>query len=126
GASKYIRKVSRSLKNGSEKILFHNCHMTPKESKVFDHLSRFVSEHKKALTERILAQRTRYVTVVLENIYQSQNASACIRTCECMGLQDIHIVEDTSKYQLNIRVLKGSHKWMSLQRYRDRNVNNIE
>ncbi len=100
--------------------------MTPNESKVFDHLSRFVSEHKKALTERILAQRTRYVTVVLENIYQSQNASACIRTCECMGLQDIHIVEDTSKYQLNIRVLKGSHKWMSLQRYRDRNVNNIE
>ncbi len=100
--------------------------MASRESKVFEHLSQFVSEHKRALTERILEQRTRYVTVVLENIYQSQNASACIRTCECMGLQDIHIVEDTSKYQLNIRVLKGSHKWMNLQRYRAKEVNNVE
>lgn len=99
--------------------------MTEEEKKVFNHLAQFVSEHKKGLIERVLAQRTRYVTVVLENIYQSQNASAALRTCECMGLQDIHIVEDTAKYHLNIRVLKGSYKWMDLYRYRDRQANNI-
>jgi tRNA (guanosine-2'-O-)-methyltransferase len=43
-----------------------------------------------------------------------------------MGLQDVHIVEDTAKYHLNIRVLKGSYKWMNLHRYRDRKVNNTE
>src|SRR5688500_6036439 len=100
--------------------------MTGEEEKVFKHLSQFVSEHKKAFVEKVLAQRTRYVTVVLENIYQSQNASAALRTCECMGLQDIHIVEDTAKYHLNIRVLKGSYKWLNLERYRDRQVNNTE
>lgn len=100
--------------------------MTAEEEKVFKHLSQFVSEHKKAFVEKVLAQRTRYVTVVLENIYQSQNASAALRTCECMGLQDIHIVEDTAKYHLNIRVLKGSYKWLNLERYRDRQVNNTE
>lgn len=99
--------------------------MTEEEKKVFNHLAQFVSEHKKGFIERVLAQRTRYVTVVLENIYQSQNASAAMRTCECMGLQDIHIVEDTAKYHLNIRVLKGSYKWMDLHRYRDRQTNNI-
>lgn len=100
--------------------------MTQEESKVFNHLAQFVSDHKKTFIEKVLAHRTRYVTIVLENIYQSQNASAAIRTCECMGLQDIHIVEDTAKYNLNIRVLKGSYKWMDLHRYRDRHVNNIE
>ena len=100
--------------------------MTEEEKKVFDHLAQFVSDHKKAFVEKVLAHRTRYVTIVLENIYQSQNASAAIRTCECMGLQDIHIVEDTAKYQLNIRVLKGSYKWMDFHRYRDRQVNNAE
>jgi tRNA (guanosine-2'-O-)-methyltransferase len=100
--------------------------MTPAENKVFNHLSQFVSDHKKAFIEKVLSQRTRYATVVLENIYQSQNASAAVRTCECMGLQDIHIVEDTAKYHLNIRVLKGSYKWMNLQRYRTRQVNNTE
>lgn len=100
--------------------------MTEEEKKVFDHLAQFVSDHKKAFIEKVLGQRTRYVTIVLENIYQSQNASAAIRTCECMGLQDVHIVEDTAKYDLNIRVLKGSYKWMDLHRYRARQVNNTE
>ncbi|MEX2235592.1 MAG: RNA methyltransferase [Cyclobacteriaceae bacterium] len=100
--------------------------MTSEEEKVFQHLSQFVSDHKKAFVEKVLSQRTRYVTVVLENIYQSQNSSAAVRTCECMGLQDIHIVEDTAKYHLNIRVLKGSYKWLNLERYRDRKVNNTE
>lgn len=100
--------------------------MTPTEKKVFEHLAQFVSDHKKAFVEKVLSQRTRYLTVVLENIYQSQNASAVVRTCECMGLQDVHIVEDTAKYHLNIRVLKGSYKWMNMERYHNRQVNNTE
>jgi len=98
--------------------------MTPSEAQLFKHLSQFVSEHKKSFVERVLDQRTRYITVVLENIYQSQNASAVIRTCECMGIQDIHIVENTAKYELNVRVLKGSNKWLNLERYRSKDVNN--
>ena len=100
--------------------------MTTEEEKVFRHLSQFVSDHKQNFIEKVLAQRTRYLTVVLENIYQSQNASAAVRTSECLGLQDIHIVEDTAKYHLNIRVLKGSYKWMNLHRYRERKLNNTE
>lgn len=100
--------------------------MTPIENNVFNHLAQFVSDHKKAFVEKVLRERTRYVTVVLENIYQSQNASAVIRTCECMGLQDVHIIEDTAKYQLNIRVLKGSYKWMNMERYRTKDMNNTE
>jgi tRNA (guanosine-2'-O-)-methyltransferase len=95
-------------------------------SKLIAHFSQYITDHKKQLVEKILSQRTRHVTVVLEDIYQSQNASAVIRTCECMGLQDVHIVENLSKYHLNIRVLKGADKWMDLVRYRDRKVNNTE
>jgi len=96
------------------------------QSRLYSLLSQFVSNHKKQFVEKVLDHRTRYVTVVLENIYQSQNASAVIRTCECMGLQDVHVIEDTAKYQLNVRVLKGSDKWISLQRYRNKNINNTE
>jgi tRNA (guanosine-2'-O-)-methyltransferase len=98
--------------------------MSSEESRVFNHLAQFVSEHKKSFVDRVLDQRTRYLTVVLENIFQSQNASAVVRTCECLGLQDIHIIENTAKYQLNVRVLKGSNKWINLERYRAKNVNN--
>jgi tRNA (guanosine-2'-O-)-methyltransferase len=100
--------------------------MTSDEVKVFNHLSQFVSEHKKQFIDKVLAQRTRYVTVVLEDIYQSQNASAVLRTTECMGLQDVHIVEDTAKYDLNVRVLKGANKWLTMHRYRTKGVSNID
>ena len=100
--------------------------MTHKETLLAEHLAKFVSDHKKEFMERVLNERTRHVTIVLENIYQSQNASAALRTCECMGVQDIHIIENTAKYELNIRVLKGSDKWLNLIRYRMKNSNNTE
>jgi tRNA (guanosine-2'-O-)-methyltransferase len=100
--------------------------MTDKQTLLTNHLSQFVSDHKKKFVARVLDQRTRYVTIVLENIYQSQNASATLRTSECMGLQAVHIVENTAKYQLNIRVLKGADKWLELHRYRTRGENNTE
>ena len=107
-------------------FIFEIIEMTPTEIHVLNHLAQFVSDHKKAFVEKVLNERTRYVTVVLENIYQSQNASAVIRTCECMGLQDVHIIEDTARYHLNIRVLKGSYKWMNMERYRAKHVNNTQ
>lgn len=99
---------------------------TRTDKEVISHFSQYITDHKKNFIERVLNQRTRHITVVLEDIYQSQNASAVIRTCECMGLQDVHIVENKSKYHLNTRVLKGADKWMNLVRHRDKNSNNTE
>jgi tRNA (guanosine-2'-O-)-methyltransferase len=100
--------------------------ITPQERLLIGHFEKYISDHKKQFIGKVLAQRTRHITVVLEDIFQAQNASAAIRTCECMGLQDVHIVENTSQYQVNTRVLKGSNKWMNLMRYRAINSNNTE
>jgi tRNA (guanosine-2'-O-)-methyltransferase len=90
------------------------------------HFAQYISDHKKEFITRVLDQRTRHITMVMENIYQSQNASTVVRTCECMGLQDVHIIEDQSKYQVNSKVLKGSNKWLDLIRYKAKNINNSE
>lgn len=90
-----------------------------------NHLAQFVSDHKREFIERVLRNRTRYVTVVLEDIYQSQNASAVLRTAECLGLQDIYIVETRSSWSTNKQVLKGANKWIQVLRYRRRQTNNI-
>src|SRR5690606_4006537 len=41
-------------------------------------------------------------------------------------LQDVHIIENTNKYEVNKYVLKGSYKWLSLHRYKKKAVNNTE
>lgn len=66
-----------------------------------DALSAVINEKRQQLLQQILAQRTRHITVVLEDIYQSQNASAVIRSAECLGLQEMHVIENKHEYQLN-------------------------
>ncbi|HEY5825306.1 MAG TPA: RNA methyltransferase, partial [Cyclobacteriaceae bacterium] len=95
-----------------------------KERKLTEFFGQYITEHKKQLMENVLAERTRHVTIVLEDIYQAQNASAVVRTCECMGLQDIHIIEDESQYSVNTKVVKGSDKWVNLIRYKEKGINN--
>ncbi len=48
-------------------------------------LSEFITERRMEQFEKVLEFRTRYIAVVLEDIYQSQNASAVMRSCECSG-----------------------------------------
>jgi len=91
-----------------------------------EHLANYITDHKKNFVNQVLDQRTRHVTIVLEEIFQSQNASAVIRTCECMGLQDIHIIENEVKYSINRRVLKGSYKWVDMHKYRTREKTGTE
>lgn len=100
--------------------------MTPEEKNqlLINHFSQFISDHKKTFLAKVLEQRTRYITVVLEDIFQSQNASAVVRTCECMGLQDVHIIENKSAYLVNKKVIKGANKWIDLIRYRSKDINN--
>jgi tRNA (guanosine-2'-O-)-methyltransferase len=91
---------------------------------LISHLGQYLTDNRKVAIERVLDARTRYLTVVLEDIYQSHNASAVVRTCECLGLQDIHIIEGRSKYGTNKKVLKGSNKWVTMKRYKEKNTNN--
>lgn len=87
-------------------------------------LGEYITTARRATIEKILSLRTRYMTIVLEDIFQSQNMSAVVRTCECMGVQDLHIVEGRSKFKTNKKVLMGSNKWMDLIRYNEKEKNN--
>ncbi len=83
------------------------------------HLGSFVTDHKRDLIEHALAERTDHLALALEDIYQPHNASACLRTCECFGVQNIHIIEGRNRYEVNPDVVMGSVKWLTLHRYRE-------
>ncbi len=84
---------------------------------LIEHLSGFVTENRFSLFQQVLADRTRYISVVLEDIYQSHNASAVLRTCDCTGIQDVHIIEQRNEYEINPDVALGSNRWLSLHYY---------
>ncbi len=96
------------------------------KQKLIDSLSAVINPQRQLLLQNILAQRTRHLSVVLEDIYQAQNASAVIRSAECMGVQEIHIIENTNPYQINPAVVQGASKWMDIHRYKEEGANNTE
>jgi tRNA (guanosine-2'-O-)-methyltransferase len=55
-------------------------------------LSEYVSEKRKALFDHALAYRTRHIVLVAEDTYKEHNASALIRTCDCFGIQEMHLI----------------------------------
>lgn len=87
-------------------------------------LEPFVTQNKKQLVDEVLSRRTRFLTVVLEDIYKPHNASAVIRTCECLGIQDLHIIENVEEYHVNPYVVRGASQWLTLQHYKENTNNN--
>ena len=92
---------------------------------LYEYLLEYVTENKQAKFEEVLANRTRSLTVVLEDIFKSHNASAVLRTAECMGLQDVHVIEQDNLFNLNPYVLRGSGKWLTVHHHQKKSgVNN--
>lgn len=80
-------------------------------------LLNMISDNKNDLFEEIINMRTKHLTIVIENMYQEQNASAVIRTADCLGVQDVHIIENNNKLRINPEISLGSSKWMNIHQY---------
>lgn len=74
--------------------------------------------------DAVIGQRTAHIQVVLEDIFQPHNASAVMRSCECFGIQHLHVVENRYTYTLNRDVAMGSSKWIDLHRHNDPQADN--
>ncbi|RMG48557.1 MAG: TrmH family RNA methyltransferase [Acidobacteria bacterium] len=68
--------------------------------------------------ERALRERTRSLTVVLDNLNDPLNASAVLRTVEALGLQELHICHREGRVVLNRAIHKGASVWLDVFWYR--------
>src|ERR1700728_2751436 len=98
--------------------------MAPSNTELISYLSGFVTEERKKRFDEVIKNRTRHVTIGLEDIFQPHNASAVLRSCDCFGIQDVHIIENENKYTINPDVALGSYKWLTLNRYNKKESNN--
>ncbi|MGM0619880.1 MAG: TrmH family RNA methyltransferase [Bacteroidota bacterium] len=92
---------------------------------LINYLATFVTPDRLQLFEKVLQYRTSYLTVVLEDIYQSQNASAVLRSCDCFGIQHVNVIENRNTFNVNKEVALGSSKWLSIRKFTDTDNNNL-
>ena len=87
------------------------------ERELVDLLEEYVTPNKVEVINSVLSERTRHLTVVLEDFYQSQNASAVLRSCDCFGIQDLYITQNLHDYIVNPNVVRGASKWITQHLY---------
>ena len=84
---------------------------------LLDHLLSYLTDRRRDIFKKVLAERTRHFTVVTEDIYQLHNTSAVMRSCEVFGIQDMHVVEESLGMNLDREIAIGAQKWVDIQRH---------
>jgi tRNA (guanosine-2'-O-)-methyltransferase len=99
--------------------------LTPEtEEALLEFLLGFVTPDRRERMLEVVELRTDYVRLVLEDIYQPHNASAVIRSCECFGINTLHVIENKYRYTLHRDVAMGASKWIHLRRPNEPEVDN--
>lgn len=81
---------------------------------LIEQLLAYVTENKREKMQAVIANRTRYVTIVLEDLFQEHNASAALRTADIFGVQDVHVVQGKYTFKAVPTIAMGSAKWVDV------------
>jgi tRNA (guanosine-2'-O-)-methyltransferase len=91
--------------------------LSAQERVVLGYLQGFLTDRRQERIAEVLGQRTRYLTVVLENLFQEHNISAVLRTCDAFGVQDVGVIETDFEYAISRQVALGSDQWLTIRRF---------
>lgn len=92
---------------------------TDKSLSEITYLSELMLPERFDIIQKVVKNRTNYITVCLENIFHGLNASAIIRSCEAFGIQNIHVIEERCHFKPNIEIAKGADKWLDIHRHNE-------
>ena len=91
-----------------------------------NYLKEFVADERRYLFEKKIQDRTKHLCIALENIFQGRNISASIRSADCFGIQDVHVIENDNIFNDDPEVSMGAKKWITIKRYNQKEKNSFK
>jgi tRNA (guanosine-2'-O-)-methyltransferase len=67
----------------------------------------------------VLNLRQPDLTVVSDSVHKGQNLSAIVRTCDAVGIMDVHAALDETSFRAHTGTTMGTHKWVQTHVYED-------
>jgi len=89
------------------------------------YLEGFVSERRRGRLHDVLQERTNHLQLVLEDVYQTHNFSAVLRSADIFGIQTTNFIENRNKYKISEDVSMGSTQWLTLNRFQHHPNNTV-
>jgi tRNA (guanosine-2'-O-)-methyltransferase len=76
------------------------------------------SPERREKIDKTLIHRQPTLTVVLENIHDPHNVSAILRSCDAVGILQVHLLYTVEEFpEIANTASSGSHKWLELIRH---------
>ena len=76
-----------------------------------------IRDERQERVRNMLASRLGSVIVVLEAVHRRHNVSAILRSCECFGVHEVHVVTDGFKTSKG--AARGSERWLDIHHHTD-------
>ena len=86
---------------------------------VLSEFYKIITPNKVSMFERIAPQRSRHLVVGIENIQQDHNASAIMRSMDCLGFQELHLIEKNNSYQFQRDIALGAARWLDVAQHQE-------
>ena len=86
------------------------------DKNLFENMKSHISDSRLEKILSVSQERTRYLSVVLSNVFYTQNISAVIRSCDCFGVQDLYIIGNSPSTHVNKHVALGTYNWVDIHR----------
>ncbi|KAB7531005.1 TrmH family RNA methyltransferase [Flagellimonas olearia] len=83
------------------------------------YLEGYLTDERKQRFLEVLQNRTKFLTVGIEDVYQMHNTSAIMRSCDVFGVQEVHVVEDRFQKRLDKNIAVGAEQWVDVHKYGD-------
>jgi tRNA (guanosine-2'-O-)-methyltransferase len=80
-------------------------------------LENILTENRKAKFLKVLENRTKHFTVVVEDVFQMHNASAVMRSCEVFGIQELNVIEERYGKSIDKEIAMGAQKWVDINKF---------
>ncbi len=87
------------------------------DTNLLEYLESFLTEERKNRFSEVLKYRTKFLTVVAEDVYHLHNASAIVRSCEIFGIQELHLTEGRFGKRIDKNIALGAQQWVDILSY---------
>ena len=91
--------------------------MSKNKLTLLEYLEGFITDNRKNGFLNVLKNRTKHITIAMEDVYQLHNTSAVMRSCEVFGVQELNVIEQRFGKRIDKEIALGAEKWVDINRF---------
>jgi tRNA (guanosine-2'-O-)-methyltransferase len=76
-----------------------------------------MTDRRRQIVDSVLAQRQPDLTVLAEQLHKPRNFSAIVRTCDAVGINEVHAVPGGDGLSIHWKTSQGAEKWVRVRRH---------